>query len=862
MTTMFELSVLVDLVDRLTGPVRAGPMAALQGLQQQAERTQAGLDQMASGAGVLAAGGMIAFPLVQAFNAASDLNETLSKTNVVFGQSAQEITSWANTSAKAMGFSRQQALENASTLGNLFVSMKIGSSQASQMSRSMVQLAADFASFNNVGTQQAYDAIRSGLVGETEPLRAFGVNLDDNSLKVKAFQMGLTKKVKVDTLAPAIKAQAAYALILDQSKTAQGDYARTASGAANTTRTLTAQVGDLRATIGQQLLPTGLALLQWLSRSITKMQQFADAHPNVTKALVLLGVTLVATLGILGLLIVTFGLVNVAVAQTTMGLTMLRGGMAATGAHATGLAASLVRLGAGARSANLAQQLRLESTAVGMQRLSLALTGVRVAFVGATQAAWAMIAPLLANPITWIVLAVVALGAAFVAAWRSSAKFRDSVVQAMQPVRDAVAELRAAFSKLLDTLGPIGQRIGAFFTSVFGSWDTFVGQMLYGIGFFLGFTLTVFTRVFGEIAGRVVRALGGIVEFLTGVINIIVGLFTGDLDKVRLGAEQVWSGVRTVFLAAFDWLLDLGTKSWNAGRDFVLGWVNGVKSNAARAVDVVKDVARSAWEGFKNFWGIKSPSRLMATGGEDMMRGLALGVGRQENPILQTVKGVLGRIWAGAKSVIGLGGTGTSTSGVSVGGQVTAPKLPPAAFTGVQSNTIVKTGMNALTSAWAESAPGFCSRFVRQVFDKAFGGRFQRLFGASAIETEKLWQQAGLTKSLQQLGGMQGLKAGDVLFQGFGSGGYGHTGIYAGNGMVMENSTRGAGGKMMTPIANWGAITSVGRLPSQDEDDAPTVRGTTKDKTGTTHHWNITLPNVREPGDFATAWRELLEGHK
>lgn len=185
--------------------------------------------------------------------AASDLNETVSKSTVVFGKNAAAVQSWAKTSATSFGMSQNAALGAASSYGNLFVSLGLAADKSAVMSTKLVELAGDLASFNNIDPTVALDALRSGLVGETEPLRALGVNMNDATLRAQALKMGLDATTA--TLSPAVKAQAAYALILEQTTTAQGDFARTSDGLANQQRILNAQWADAEAALGQALLP-------------------------------------------------------------------------------------------------------------------------------------------------------------------------------------------------------------------------------------------------------------------------------------------------------------------------------------------------------------------------------------------------------------------------------------------------------------------------------------------------------------------------------------------------------------------------------------------------------------------------------
>lgn len=206
-------------------------------------------------------------------NAASDLNETLSKTQVVFGKNADAVIAWSQTTATSLGMSQQQAAEAAATFGNLFVAMNLGGKQSADMSTRLVQLAGDLASFNNTNPADALEALRAGLVGEVEPLRRYGVNLNDAQLRQEALSLGLVKTTK-DVLPPAIRAQAAYAMILDQTKTAQGDFARTSSGLANSQRIFSAEIANAQANLGRAFLPA-------VTSSVGALNDFLDAFNSL-----------------------------------------------------------------------------------------------------------------------------------------------------------------------------------------------------------------------------------------------------------------------------------------------------------------------------------------------------------------------------------------------------------------------------------------------------------------------------------------------------------------------------------------------------------------------------------------------------
>ena len=226
--------------------------------------------------------------------AASDASESLSKLRVVFGDQSAALEEFSANSARAFGLSTRVTTEYLGTFGNLLTSMGLSQAASSGMSKNIVQLAADLASFNNLagGVPEALEKIRAGLVGEAEPLRALGVNLNEVSIQQEAMRLGILKTG--ETLSAANKAQASYSLILKQTTNAQGDYARTSDGLANTQRTLSARVADLKEKLGVALLPAVQDVTGALSELIDKngekwAEGFAGAVNGITKAFSALG---------------------------------------------------------------------------------------------------------------------------------------------------------------------------------------------------------------------------------------------------------------------------------------------------------------------------------------------------------------------------------------------------------------------------------------------------------------------------------------------------------------------------------------------------------------------------------------------
>lgn len=209
-----------------------------------------------------------------AISASSDLGEAINKAGVVFGQSAAEVVAWARTAANSLGQSTQGALEAAGGFGNLFTAMGFARKEAAGMSMEMVELASDLASLNNATPEVALEKLRAGLVGETEPLRVWGVVLNETVVAAKALEMGLA--ATKDEITEQDKVLARFQFILDTTKNSQGDFANTARDTANATRRLSAVYRDLGATIGDALRPAYTSILNALIDLATRVKPYAE----------------------------------------------------------------------------------------------------------------------------------------------------------------------------------------------------------------------------------------------------------------------------------------------------------------------------------------------------------------------------------------------------------------------------------------------------------------------------------------------------------------------------------------------------------------------------------------------------------
>lgn len=270
-----------------------------------------------------------------AIKSASDMNETVSKSNVIFGDLAGSVQDFTGSAATNLGMSQQAALEAASTFGNLFVSMGSGQQPAADMSTGLVQLAADLASFNNLDPAEVLEKLRSGMVGEVEPLRSLGVNLTQAAVEAKAMEMGLVGANGEISNSALLTAR--YALIMEQTKTAQGDFARTSDGLANSTRIAKAQLGDMAAQIGTQLLPIAIQLVGVVREALT---WFQGLNPETQKTILIV----IAIAAAIGPLLIVVGQLITAVGAVIPVVTAVAGILSGPVLLAIGLVAGAIVL--------------------------------------------------------------------------------------------------------------------------------------------------------------------------------------------------------------------------------------------------------------------------------------------------------------------------------------------------------------------------------------------------------------------------------------------------------------------------------------------------------------------------------------
>lgn len=250
----------------------------------------------AKGVGAAIGGAFVAKQVVDMVRAASDLNETMNKTNTVFGEGAGAVSKWSESAAEAMGLSQQEALAAASGFGTLFNQLGFGANASKDMSTGLVQASADIASFHNVagGAAEVSQLMSSAFIGEYDALQKYIPTI--NAAAVEQQAMTQTGKKTAKQLTASEKAAATYSLILEGMGPAAGDFAKTSDEMANSQRTTSAEWKDAQAALGQGLIPVVTKITQVLTKLVSWMSENTGAVYVFAAAVTALGIAvLIAT---------------------------------------------------------------------------------------------------------------------------------------------------------------------------------------------------------------------------------------------------------------------------------------------------------------------------------------------------------------------------------------------------------------------------------------------------------------------------------------------------------------------------------------------------------------------------------------
>ena len=233
--------------------------------------------------------------------------------SVSFKDMAQDADAWGNRMSDTLGLNRFEVKEQAAVLFTMTNSMGLAKDAAFDMSTGVVELAADMASFRNIKFEDALTKIRSGLVGEAEPLKALGILVDENTIKTEAYRIGLVAQGQ--ELTQQQKVAARYSAILRQTADDQGDLARTLDSPTNKLRAMRTRLIEAATALGIALMPAIAKGIDFLGTLADRVRVAMDRFQNLSPAVQNATAAVAAIVAVAGPLIFVFGHMIAALGQ-------------------------------------------------------------------------------------------------------------------------------------------------------------------------------------------------------------------------------------------------------------------------------------------------------------------------------------------------------------------------------------------------------------------------------------------------------------------------------------------------------------------------------------------------------------------
>lgn len=484
---------------------------------------------------------------------ASDLNEVQNVVDTTFENSSETINKFAKSAAEQFGISELSAKQFTGTMGAMLKSMGLGNKDITDMSIALSGLAGDMASFYNLDPEEAFEKLRAGISGETEPLKQLGINMSVVNLEAFAMSKGITKSY--DSMTQAEQATLRYQYIMETTADAQGDYSKTADSTANKTRTTMLQFQTLSAELGQQLLPIVNDVLGAL-QSVIKWFNNLDASG---KRVVL----------ILGGIALAIGPVTTAIG-------------------------TLIKVGSGIKSL------------VTIIKSWNVVTKLMTVAQGALNAVMNM------NPISLIIIAIVALIAIIAVLWNKCEWFRDGVMAVINVV---VSFFQNLWSSIVSIASSIWNTIVSIANSIWNVIQTILNYLQVPIDFIKNILLlivaivatvleTIYNTVvtiiqsilsfFGTIAGWIYEnVLLPVYNFFANIFNAIYNTIASFINTVFSIFSTVANWIYTnVLQPIFNFFSNIFNAIWNV--------ISKVIDNIKNAFQAVGNFIKSVFEGVKS----------------------------------------------------------------------------------------------------------------------------------------------------------------------------------------------------------------------------------------------------------------------
>lgn len=595
----------------------------------------------------------------------SEVEEMQNKFDVVFRGMTDDVESWAQSYADAVGRNSNTIKGYLADSQNLFVGMGMEREAGAKLSEQMIELALDLASFNNLNEDDAVNAMTKALMGESESAKTLGAVLNDNT-RAQAMQvLGLTGTYQA--LDEATKMQVNYQAILNQSSDAVGDCERSLDSYESTLKQTTAKLEEVKTLIGQFFMPTFKRVLSYANQGlmklrdwISKLQTFADKIGGVEHLLSLLAATGAALVVALNFKKIVSG--ATALLKVLGGIKLSTLAIIAVVVLLVLLVDDFINFMQGNDSLFGSM---LEKAGVDVDEVREKITSV-----------WNTIKTTLQNIWEFIKGLGISIWDTLKAFWAENGEsIKTSFLQIWEAIKSAVSSIWNSIKSIAETV----------FNELKAFWDAWGDKIMSafsivweGIQSLLTIALGIITSLFSAFAALLSGDWEGfwqsIKDYLQGIWDGIVTIVTTILDAIwALFGDKIVEIKDTIvdgFNDAIDWLKELPGKALTWGKDFIQGFIDGIGEKVSAVTDAVKGVAEKITSFLHFSVPDEGPLSKYQRWMPDFMQGLADGIDRNKDLVLGAVSKLSSDIDVtvnGKRS-----SNGTSASGVSARTATTA----------------------------------------------------------------------------------------------------------------------------------------------------------------------------------------------
>lgn len=540
---------------------------------------------------------------------ASDLTEVKNVVQVTFGKSADAVIAWSKTLLDKYGMVELESQKYVGSMGAMLKSSGLSADASKTMAEKLVELTGDMSSFYNLGHEEMWRKIRSGISGETEPLKVLGINMSVANLEAFALAEGIKKPWK--EMSQSEQTQLRYTYLLEKTKDAQGDFARTSKSFANELRILDGLWKVIETTLGSILLPV---LNNVLKVVVNWVEELTKMDSNTMK--IILGIALFAAA--IGPLIFGFGTLVVITGAVISAFGTIIGAISAIGipiaiavvaissivVGLTGLLLSSkeVREGIANTFSGIVDKIKEAATFIKNH-----FKDIKDAFLGLMNGLmsgdWGTFYKALANLVpTDVYIKISEIVNKFEEFRKKAIEVRDKVIEFGIKIGEVLGNIFKTFSDSLSNfkLGDIINSFKDLMLALAPLKDVFIviASILGGV---LALNLGIIIGLWNGMAGAIDNVIGillNIVGVVTSVFGIIVGVMTGNGAMIEKSVKALWENVKGLFVNAFHAILD-----------FVIGFYNGVVNwfkslyNAIVGHSIVPDLINGIVNWFKSLPG-------------------------------------------------------------------------------------------------------------------------------------------------------------------------------------------------------------------------------------------------------------------